>query len=89
MNRDENQAKQLNKKIMLVHLLGAVGSILVGVSAFSIWGSPGDSFHSALDNPRVSYSMLALGAAILIWEMTTLLPLLKQRSQLANHTLDT
>ncbi len=75
----------LNKKILFVHIIGAIGSILVGVSIYAIWGAGGQAFHIALNNTDVTYSMLILGIIILIWEMTTLLPLLKERSKLPSE----
>ena len=73
------ELKEINKKIFIANLLGYPGWIMLGIGLYSIYGTNGDAFHPALNNPTVGYSLIVIGAIIGAIEMFKLIPLWKKR----------
>jgi len=78
----QQQLKDISSKIVKIQILGAPGTILVGLALYAIFGANGDAFHPILNNMDVVYSMMLIGIAIMVWEFATFISLLRKRAKL-------
>ncbi len=84
VNEQEKQQalKDVNKRLMKIQIIGAIGNILVGLALYGIWGAQGNAFLPILNNMDVAYSMLVLGIIIMTWQFANYFPLIKKRIEL-------
>jgi hypothetical protein len=82
LNAEPDELTQIRRKMVLVPLLGAPGTLLVGLSLYGLFAANGDAFLPLLNEPQNCYLMLALGAAIAVWEMVSVIRLSRRRQQL-------
>jgi len=78
----QEELDYITKKIVKIQILGAPGAILVGLAFYAIFGAQGDAFHPLLNNMNIVYTMLVIGAMIMVWEFVTFWGLLKQKTKL-------
>jgi len=81
----QQQLKTISKKIIKVQILGAPGTILLGLALYAIFGAEGDAFHPLLNNMDVVYSMLIIGIVIMVWEFVTFISLVRKRAELTKE----
>lgn len=81
INRDD-EINCINKTLIKTQLIGAPGMIMVGLGLYGAFSAKGEVFHPLLDNMLVSFSLLAVGAAIAIWVTRKVGALSKRRAQL-------
>jgi len=81
----QQQLNEISKKIVKVQILGAPGTILLGLALYAIFGAQGDAFHPLLNNMDVVYSMLFIGIAIMVWELITFIALVRKRAELTKE----
>lgn len=79
---ESSEYEILTKIIIVIHILGVPGLIMVGLAIYAIFSANGNVLHPALNNQTVIYNMLIIGAIISIWEFIYTLMLLKQRSNM-------
>ncbi len=84
VNEQEKQQalKDVNKRLMKIQFIGAIGNILVGLAIYGIWGAQGNAFLPILNNMDVVYSMLVVGIVIIVWQFANYFPLIKKRIEL-------
>jgi len=82
----QQQIKDITRKIVKVQILGAPGTILLGLALYAIFGANGDAFHPLLNDMDVVYSMLILGIVIMAWEFMTFISLIRKRAELTKET---
>lgn len=80
----EQKLKNIAKYINRIKIIGSTGPILIGLAVYGIWGADGNAFHPLLNDTDVTYSMLGIGVAVVIWEFVKLIPLFKLRVRLAS-----
>jgi len=76
------QLKEITQKMIKIQVMGSIGSILVGLALYGIFGAQGDAFHPLLNNMDVVYSMLVTGGVIMLWEVIVFISLVKKRNTL-------
>lgn len=81
---NELRLKKISKDISRVKIIGSTGPILIGLAVYGIWGAGGDAFHPLLNDTDITYSMLGIGIAVIIWEFAKLIPLFKQGARLSS-----
>jgi hypothetical protein len=74
----------VQKKMILVQLLGAPGTIMVGLALYGIFGAKGEAFWPPLNDTSVTYNMLGIGAMIIAWETFQTLKLAKLKKTLSD-----
>jgi len=82
----QQQIKDITRKIVKVQILGAPGTILLGLALYAIYGANGDAFHPLLNDMDVVYSMLILGIVIMAWEFLTFISLIRKKAELTKET---
>lgn len=84
MNESSSMTREeIQKKMILVQLLGAPGTIMVGLALYGIFGANGDAFWSPLNNTFVTYNMLGIGGLIVVWETAQILKLAKLKKAMS------
>lgn len=83
-NEQEKQQalKDINKRLIKIQFIGAIGNILLGLALYGIWGAQGDAFLPILNNMDVVYSMMVVGIMIIVWQFANYFPLIKKRIEL-------
>jgi hypothetical protein len=79
----EAEIQAIDKKIMMVSIMDAPGSILVGLALYSKFATNGDAFHPLLNDPDVVNSMIVLGGVIMAWGAYKILTLSQAKRKLA------
>ena len=82
----QQQIKDITRKIVKVQILGAPGTILLGLALYAIFGANGDAFHPLLNDMDVVYSILIIGIVIMAWEFMTFISLIRKRAELTKET---
>ncbi|MCW8901395.1 MAG: hypothetical protein OQK95_12045 [Gammaproteobacteria bacterium] len=85
---DENKQKELaviNKKIFKTKMYGYPGGVFLGFGLYGIFGANGDAFHPVLNDSEIVYSLTIIGAIIIVWELSALMPLFKKKSKITNE----
>ncbi len=77
--------EQVQRKIILVQLLGTPGAIMVGLALYGIFATDGDAFWAPLNNTFVTYNMLGIGGIIVAWETIQTLKLSKLQKTLSER----
>ena len=77
------QIKENTAKFIKVQIIGSIGTILVGLALYAIFGAQGDAFHPLLNDMEVVNGMLIVGSVIMIWQYVTIIPLMKKRVALS------
>jgi hypothetical protein len=78
MRGQPSNAQDAQRKIVSISLLGAPGSILVGLGLYGIFAG-GNAFWEPLDNTFVTYNMLGIGAMIMAWETVQIIRVVKRQ----------
>jgi len=81
----QEELDYITKKIVKIQILGAPGTIMLGLAFYAIFGAQGDAFHPLLNDMNVVYSMLGLGVVITVWEFMTFWKLIKQKKKLQSE----
>ncbi|MCK4744412.1 MAG: hypothetical protein KAT25_11375 [Sulfuriflexus sp.] len=76
------QLKEITAKFIKVQLIGSIGTILVGLALYAIFGAQGNAFHPLLNDTDVAHGMLIVGGVIMVWQYATIIPLMKKRVKL-------
>lgn len=77
------QLKETTAKFIKVQLIGSIGTILVGLALYAIFGAQGNAFHPLLNDSDVVNGMLIVGIVIMGWQFVTIIPLMKKRIKLS------
>ena len=81
-------AAEVQKKMILVQVIGAPGTIMVGLALYGIYGANGDAFWPVLNDTRVTYNMLGIGGMIVAWETFQMVKLAKLKQSLTPPDYD-
>lgn len=81
---NEQRLNKISKDISRVKIIGLAGPVLVGLAIYGIWGAGGNALHPLLNDTDITFSMLVIGIAVIIWEFVKLIPLFKQRARLSS-----
>jgi len=78
----ERELVQLSKKIVKLQIMGFIGAIMLAFGLYGIFGAHGHAIHPLLNDPRVVYGLLILGAVIQGWHYFKVVPLIRARARL-------
>lgn len=67
-NRNKLSASDITRKMIVVQLVGVPATIMVGLALYGIFGAGGNAFWAPLNDTRVTYNMLGIGAILMTWE---------------------
>ena len=84
-NRNERSASDITRKMILVQLVGVPGTIMVGLALYGIFAADGNAFWAPLNDTRVTYNMLGIGAVIMAWESFQVVKLARLKQSLVDH----
>jgi len=65
----------------MINLLGAPGAILLGLGFYGVFAVQGDAFIPLLNDIRVAYAAIAVGAAITAAEFLVFIRLVIRKSE--------
>ncbi len=83
MNKTKTDAeKQIDRKIITIQVLGAPGTIMVGLALYGIFAANGNAFWEPLNSKIVTYNMLAIGLVIVAWETLQTLKWARRKKEL-------
>ena len=83
MNSDrDKRLKELDRQIVMVGILDAPGSIMVGLGLYAKFAANGDAFLPILNNGTVVDIMLAAGTAIMVWGGYRVFTLAREKGEL-------
>lgn len=74
----EEEQKYIQKKMLAASLLGAPGTILLGLGLYGKFDANGEAFVSVLNNPAYVNGFIVLGGVIMIWEFVVVFRLAKR-----------
>jgi hypothetical protein len=80
-----DRQKDIDKRIITVQVLGAPGTIMVGLALYGILAADGNAFWEPLNNKVVTWNMLAIGLVIIAWETLQTVRLARIRKSLLNE----
>jgi membrane protein implicated in regulation of membrane protease activity len=78
----EQRIKEIDKKIIQVAIMDFPGAILLGLGLYAVFAADGDAFLPILNNQAVVYTILAVGAAIMLWGFLRTVGLIQERARL-------
>ena len=78
----EHELVRLSKKIVKLQIMGFVGAIMLAFGLYGVFGVHGRAIHPLLNDPRVVYGLLILGATIQAWHYFKVIPLIRARARL-------
>jgi len=81
----KEELKYIQKNFILTNIIGAPGTILLGLGLYGIFGANGDAFIAILNNKNYAYGFVVVGGIIMIWEVFSIIRLLKRKSELENQ----
>lgn len=84
----QEQQKQLKKQLLITHLLGLPGTLMLGLGVYGVFIADGNGFHPFFDNVENSYYLLAAGVAISIWEAMRIIAIRKKLTQPKDKNID-
>ena len=67
-NQKPLSAAEIDRKIIMVQVISAPATIMVGLALYGMFGANGDAFWEPLNNPTVTWNMLGIGAMVMAWE---------------------
>ena len=67
-NEKQLSAAEINRKMILVQVVSAPATIMVGLAVYGLFGANGDAFWEPLNNPTVTWNMLGIGGMVMAWE---------------------
>lgn len=79
---NEEQLRTVKLQIVKTQMLGAPGMIMLGFGLYGMFGANGNAFHPLLNDVNIVYGLLAVGAAIQIWQFFKVIPLIIKQSQI-------
>ena len=83
MHRDtDEEVRHIQKKLILINILGTPGAILLGLGLYALFEGRGDAFIDILNDKNTVYGFIVVGALIMLWEMVTMVSLHKRKSEL-------
>ena len=80
----EEELKQVQKELLFLNIIDMPAALLVGLGLFAVFGAEGNAIPALLNDKTFAYGAIVIGGAIMAWCMVKMLPLLKQKAQLAN-----
>ncbi|WP_126456016.1 hypothetical protein [Sulfuriflexus mobilis] len=83
---NEEQLKHIKSKIVKIQIIGAPGTILLGLGLYGMFGAQGNAFHPLLNDLNIVYGLLGVGATIALWQLFTLIPLWRKQSRLVKES---
>ena len=78
----EEELKHLQKKLLIKNIISTPGAILFGLGLYGKFGANGDAFISILNNQNYAHGFIVIGGIIMIWEIFTMILLIKRKSVL-------
>ena len=82
-NQDEVELAQVQRALLVVVLLDALGATLVGFGLFGVFAAGGDELTDPPIDPNLAFYAIAFGAAIMLWSLIRIIRLLKRKAELA------
>gem|GEM_PF-4725477 len=70
--------------MILIQVVGAPGTIMIGLALYGIFAANGNAFWAPLDDTSVTYNMLGIGSIILVWETFQTLKLARLKKALTD-----
>ncbi|MGD8577358.1 MAG: hypothetical protein PVG13_09740 [Thiohalophilus sp.] len=80
--REEQELKEIQRRIVVTQVLGAPGAVLLGLGLYGKFGAKGDAFISILNEPEAVSSAILAGAIVMAWEAITVIRLLRRKAEL-------
>lgn len=81
-NPGEPSASDITRKMIQVQLVGVPATIMVGLALYGIFGANGNAFWAPLNDTRVTYNMLGIGAILMAWETVQVVKLARLKRDL-------
>ena len=85
---DEHKAlelKSLQKEIIRVAIIDALGTLLMGLAIYAKFASNGEPFHPILNDESVIMGMFIAGGAIMLWGVSRVIAISRRRKELQNN----
>ncbi len=73
---------QIQRALLLIVMLDAVGTILVGLGLFVVFAAEGEAPGGLLESRDSAFYAIAVGAAIMLWSLIKIVSLLKRKARL-------
>lgn len=77
----QTQIKAIERKMLMIGIIDLPGSLLFGLGLYGIFARFDDNFLPMLADQRIIYSMLAVGAAIMLWGGFSMFKLAREKQQ--------
>jgi hypothetical protein len=79
------EVTNIKKEIIKTQIIGALGTILVGLGLYGVFGAQGNAFLLLLNELDNCYAILVVGGAIVVWEAIRILKLTRRQSEISRQ----
>ncbi len=82
MDKNNNELKDINKKIVMTVLLGSFGVVFFALGLYGMVSVNGNFLHPLLNDQVFVVGLIVIGVIIEVWQLYKLIPLFSQRKKL-------